>query len=285
MKPELKKAIQESGNNLHLEIAEFLEKSNWEVDLSSYYCDDTTDKPREIDIIAKKEISVFEGKCPEDYRFWVYLFIECKCFKNEIAFRICQNDLESSQSAIISKGFNFNMKEIFNKTNHHYLRVDKIAKLYDTYKDKEGEKSEREKTEEKVFQAITQPVKSLLFFRDNREDKNGISEKRILYYPMVIYRSIPGGITGFYHIEQAKTTNEYLDKLKPTKNLIFGLKYSYPRKILGLAGTSFKIENFCVDFIHQKEFGEYLEMIEKQEVSSVKNHLLEFFNEQRRNDL
>lgn len=56
MEAELKTRIKESGNNLHLDVADFLKRKGWLVDISPYYCDEFTDRPREVDIIATRRI-------------------------------------------------------------------------------------------------------------------------------------------------------------------------------------------------------------------------------------
>lgn len=56
MEKTLKKAIEESGNRLHLRVADLLTKGGWTVQLSPYYVDELTTAPREIDIIASRRI-------------------------------------------------------------------------------------------------------------------------------------------------------------------------------------------------------------------------------------
>ena len=103
MDPTLKKQIEKSGNNLHMEIVELLESNSWIVDLSSYYYDDTTDKPREIDVVAKKKFCAFEGQSPDDHRYYfhVFLFIECKYLTDEVAFRMHGTNPKSNEDAVI----------------------------------------------------------------------------------------------------------------------------------------------------------------------------------------
>ncbi len=267
MKSELKEAIKNSGNNLHSEIVEFLEKLEWQVELSVYYCDDITDKPREIDIIAIKKFSIYDGKCPEKYKFSVCLIIECKNFKNEIVFRVQQNNIQDNTEAIIFQEHNMGMQEILNKSslkqNHHYLSTDKIAKLYD---------ASDKKTEGLIFEAITQPIKSLIFLKTRTQEKT-------IFYPFVVYK----GIQGFYTIDKPDYRDEYLDSLEPTKNVIFSLKYSY--KILNPSPmTLFSSNYFCIDFVYQEKFGEYVNMIEKFEIEEIKKYLRKKYNKEDRGD-
>ena len=88
-----------------MKVAQFLEGKGWNVDISSYYLDDITNKPREIDIVARKRISMSERIfTPHEGDFDVFLFIECKHFSDEIAFWMHKNDYEESEKAIITEG-------------------------------------------------------------------------------------------------------------------------------------------------------------------------------------
>jgi hypothetical protein len=271
MNSELKKAIKNSGNNLHLEITETLKEKGWDTDISFYYCDDLTNKPREIDIIARKRIPIFEDKNPEiikKYNFSVFLFLECKNFQNQISFRVIDNSFNISKSAIGSQTKNLNieliLKETELKNKHHYLINKNVAKLYDVpYKGKKEKKID-EKLDKQIFESITQPIKSLIFFKKEENISKGV------FYPMVIYRGIPG----FYIIKKSKNTEKNLDKLKPIKNLIFGLKYSYRKIIGGVAGVFYQTSNFLIDFVHQDELEKFLQKIEENEIPEIRKYLL-----------
>ncbi len=79
---ELKNAIQKSGNNLHFKVLDFLQQSGWTADISCYYLDDATGKPREIDIIAKQKITLSESVWSDNPRdFWVYLFYRVQALR------------------------------------------------------------------------------------------------------------------------------------------------------------------------------------------------------------
>ena len=178
MNEELKNIIQKSGNNLHMQVSGLLENAGWEVEISSYYYDDTTNKPREIDLIARKKFFTHDMFGREVSHFYVCLFIECKYFKNDIAFWMQEANKNKIFEAIILDGFN--KDEVFgNNYNHHYFSVvnstsKKLAKLFET------------KDQNEIFEAITRPVKSLVFFREHNLKLNGF------YYPFVIYDGIPG---------------------------------------------------------------------------------------------
>lgn len=107
MKEDLKKIIEKSGNNLHINTVNLLKEMGWNVDLSSYYYDDTANKPREIDIIAQINEPVFDFP-PNNLinEFKLFLFIECKYFKNELAFRMRLNQEKEAQKAMAIEAIN-----------------------------------------------------------------------------------------------------------------------------------------------------------------------------------
>jgi hypothetical protein len=43
-----------SGNNFHCKVVNYLRSRNWHVSISPWYVDSSTDKPRELDLIAEK---------------------------------------------------------------------------------------------------------------------------------------------------------------------------------------------------------------------------------------
>ncbi|MDP2930845.1 MAG: hypothetical protein Q8N56_04590 [bacterium] len=81
--------------------------------------------------------------------------------------------------------------------NHHYLKKMSVGKLYECFP----------KEQELVFNAITQPIKSLTFFEE-RNLESGI------YYPIVVY----SGIDGIYEIKKKEID---LDALTSKKQVVF----------------------------------------------------------------
>lgn len=214
-----------------------LEHLEWDVEISAYYYDDTTNKPRECDIIAQKEIQV-KPIGPVVDKFKVFLFIECKHFKGEVAFRMHQSHPEAKamkdiKSAIII--YDINKEKALKNINHHYLWQKNIAKLYDSVDE-----------EKNIFNAITQSVKSLTFFKERQPEKG-------LYYPVVVY----SGIDGIYPIDS--TDLSLLQTLTPEKYLILGLNYSYRSVVSGFLETQY----FLIDFVHESEFINYLQTISR----------------------
>lgn len=264
MDEELKKTIGKSGNTLHIETVNLLEKMGWKATLSSYYYDDTANKPREIDIIAEINFPItgsFPAKAFDDFK--LFLFIECKYFQNEVAFWMRMNKEEEAKEAMIIEAVmgvdKWDKELILEKEGlfreHHYLQERFIGKLYDS------------KNEKPIFDAITQPIKALTFFKERRTEKG-------IYYLVVVY----SGIDGIYAI---KRENADLDKLEPKKRLILGLDYSYK----SVVDNKLKTQQFFIDFVHKDELGNFIEDSVWKEAQELKKYLWFLYKVETRQQL
>jgi hypothetical protein len=149
------------------------------------------------------------------------------------------------------------LKESKLEDEHHYLVKKEMAKLYDAIK---------QNTERAIFEAITQPIKSLIFYKS----KLG---SHIIYYPIVVYK----GIDGIYVFESGQPRPADLDKLKPEQEIIFSLRYSY--KDINDPEKEFTVSNFCIDFIHLSKFKDYLLSIIEKESNAIRDCLRRCWNE------
>jgi len=260
MNSELKDAIKNSGNNLHLTVVDILEKVGWETDISPYYCDDLTDRPREIDILATSRRSMsFPNSKKENDFYNVVLCIECKHFTQDICFRVFDNNKDIGKRVLSTQKHNLDIKEAIRMhgrlfDSHHYLSQPKIAKLYEYPKKNQGGKNQ----EDDVFQAITQSVKSTIFFM-NSVQKGVLGS---IFYPVVVYDNIDGL---YFMQENRASDDQYLDNLEKRKSVIFHLKYSFPN--YDVKDTPrYATKDFYVDFIHKDELEHFVTdtIIEKE---------------------
>lgn len=235
MDVKIKKIIDESANQMHFDVAALLEDGGWEVEISPYYIDDLTDRPREIDIIARKEIPLtgaglnFISNGLQ--KFWVVLFIECKHLKEPAVFWMHKNT-KAVNALVIS---NYDAGEMVGgaKNKFHYFSFgEKVGKLFDT--------NGRDK-ETLLFNGLTQPIKSLLFYKA-RMPLNGV------YYPIMVY----DGQDSLY-------TNE-----GNTRNMLMHINYSYKNP----SGSS-DSRDFYVDIIHKDELGNFLDKTLSQELEEM----------------
>jgi len=261
MEKELRQSIEKSGNNLHFEVSNFLDQNGWQVELSPYYCDDITKKPREVDIIANKAFSIFKYESPtikalNNFKF--YLFLECKYFNSPFAVRVINNgNRDNILSAFHVKGIN--KEELFSKVRieeiHHYFTENAIGKLYDVPLMRETEKINTG-LDSLIFDAITGPIKSLLFFSEK-------IQQDAIFYPIVVYE---GQKDGVYKLDLQGNEEK-------SKDFIFNVHYAFKKVLPGVAGEFPRIENFFVDFIHKDNLESFLQTIEK-EAEKIQRYLL-----------
>jgi len=285
---ELKLAIEYSGHNLHIKTFQIL-KDNWETDLSPHYCDDITNKPREIDIRAKKRVEVKDSGRATIYNFNINLFIECKRFNSEILFiNFDANDKNIFEALLLDNPFDYitkpSTKEVkkegllkrgFEK-KHHHLALNKISKFYIVGKQgrKRGEDHNRD-----MMDAITEPIKSYIFFKEQLT--NSVS------YLITVF----DGIEGIYDVKAEDYNPEMdLSKLTTKKRLFFDINYSYKipeiykpqivkkdymEAMLFGQEPNYHTQHFIIDFVRLDEFENYLKetinIEEKQFESAIRN--------------
>ena len=79
LQDKVKSIIDRSGNSFHCKVVKYLNSKGWKTRISPYYMDGSTNKPREIDLIAEKSWSCdSDGYYLKSGSINIKLFIECK---------------------------------------------------------------------------------------------------------------------------------------------------------------------------------------------------------------
>lgn len=200
----LQQKILESGHNLHLRVASDLEGEGWDVELASYYVDDLSDKPREIDIVAEIPFyggSILNGSQEEILR--TRLFIECKHFKTPIALRTLPIDISETHEAIVTHNLSKKPSDIWGDW-HHYAKPPRVAKLWTTM----------EERNDPFFDGLASTAKSLLYYLGTRASRG-------IFYPVLVY----DGIDGMYEIQGSDLSN--LESAPLVKRALVSFNYAY----------------------------------------------------------
>lgn len=253
MQETLKKVIEESGNRLHLRVADLLTKGEWTVQLSPYYVDELTTAPREIDIIASRRIPVNDSFVHEKDYFWIHLIIECKHLTKAVAFYEFRNKHPFDPVVAIRTG-NLNRSEIIDNMSfareHHYVQAGNTARLY------ELERGEIASGSDDIYKSITQVVKALIF---QEHGFRGQPEGRAIYYPVVVY----DGIVGVWTL--AGTPNPDPASAELQQRNLYALQYAYK----DMGNANIRKEWFIVDFVHWDVLPKLLEDIAKDRTKLV----------------
>lgn len=257
---KIKKIIEESGNNLHYKVVDFLRANNWYVLVSPYYTDNFSEKPREIDIIAEKnfQTSSFLGRFIGTIN--VQLFIECKHVKEDTVFWFDKRNKREAVDLVLRTTPLENPHNYSMTGDHHYLTDSLIAKLFAS--------KAQPPDGEMFYKAITQSLNGMIaynragsilpdIFNDIRNDMINATLK----YPVIVCNSFenlykhdvtqkaePESITDNFEIE---TQYAYFDYSKNQRN-----------------------EFFLIDVVSLDTLENYLQMLETKDLNAVKQKVL-----------
>lgn len=249
---EFQKLINNSGHNFHLDIVNLLKKNEWIVDISPYYYDDSAEKPREIDIVATKPVFITQDGPP---KYNIFLFIECKCLDGEVVFWMDEVDKKGAQDVIRHSIVNLDINQQDTFQENHYLKLPKVAKLFET------KQKEKRSNQDVIFSAFTQSIKSLIFFRREKNYASGI------YYPIVVYK--PKNKIAVYSEKDVLKYN-----ILNEKEIILEVNhYSFKDEVGQMRFDT--NQKFFVDFIAEKDFEAFLKVALYNDIAEI-NEILKF---------
>ncbi|MFA7193792.1 MAG: hypothetical protein WC087_02660 [Candidatus Paceibacterota bacterium] len=170
-KVNLQKIVDESGHKLHTEVVKLLEEYDYKTEISPYYVDSYTDKPREIDIVARKVIPVFEGS-NEDNVYLVFA-LDCKHLKEDVVFWNFKNEKHHKALKMIG-----NEDQLIDKRGEDgfiYFRADKISRLFQSG----SSRTSNDPISDPIYKACVQAINGTIFAREH-------SAGPALIYPIVV---------------------------------------------------------------------------------------------------
>ncbi len=254
----IKKIIEESGNNLHSKVVDFLRAKGWYVLVSPYYTDNFSEKPREIDIIAEKNFQTASfGRFTGTVN--IQLFIECKYIKEDTVFWFDERNKQEAVDLVLRTTPLKDPRNYFMTGDHHYLTDSLVAKLF---------ASKAQSPDGEVFyKAITQSLNGMIansrngsilpdIFNNTRNDMI----KATLKYPVILCNSFdnlykydviqkgePEKVIEDFEIE---TQYAYFDHSKNQRN-----------------------EFFLIDVVSLETLNDYLNVLEGKDLKVVKEQL------------
>jgi len=218
----IKDLIIKSGNNFHCQVVDFLRKRGWTVLISPYYNDNLTDKPREIDIVAEKPFSMKDSWGSGFLGTLNFkLFIECKYINKEVIFWFDEKDKEKAIKRIMHDTGLEPPSRNNAINNHHYLKNDKVAKLFSSGQDKTPDN-------ELIYKAINQSLNAMVYYKSSGSilSKRREHIKKIVNYPLILcnafdkFYKVNIGANNHSKIEdnfQLEINYAYLDKDKDSR--------------------------------------------------------------------
>jgi hypothetical protein len=252
-KDKIQKTIEESGNNFHYQVVNFLRDKGWFVSISPYYNDIIGNRPREIDIVADRQFDVKERSC-EKYKgtLLVRLFIECKYINKVTVFWF---DIKDEERAINKIRKDTSLKppsenDLIN--NHHYLKDNTVAELFAS--------PDKTPDNEPIYKALTQSLNAMVYYGSDHpiipEEKQGSPTLKKLKYPLIICNDFKN----FFKVD----SNDKRGYSEVCDNFQLEVNYAY-RDIRGAAIN----EYFIIDIINFQKFNQFLEELENTDISII----------------
>lgn len=251
---KIQEIINKSGNNLHSQVVKFLRKNEWTVLISPYYCDNQTNKAREIDIIAEKEYDVFTTS--QEYgTLNVKLYIECKYLNDELVFWFDEKDIVSAEKMVIETTcIPENIKAIpIGDRQHHYFSRNNVAKLFssDTKKFHENED---------FFRAVNQTLNGMIYHRKKGSIIGSRKQKKfqhMAHYPLILCNNFDK----LYKISIGEQEYHKID----TSDFELEINYSY----IGNSARVMFDKYFLIDVVDFTKFEKYLEKIITKDIKEM----------------
>jgi hypothetical protein len=252
---KVKKIIESSGNNFHSNVVKYLREHEWKVLISPYYNDNTSDKAREIDIIAEKsyEFKDFVGSV----KGWLTLrlIVECKYINKVTVFWFDDKDRKNAEEIIVRDTPLRRDNRYTEK--HHYMKKGKVAKLFSSEKNKDL-------SNEQMYKAVNQCLNAMIYFR--REERPMLLQHprnlEKICYPVII-------LNDFEKIYRINIGESNYSKITD-KFFQMEIYYAYLDDNRNSMNEYFLID--VVDFSHMDDF---LNDIETRDIESIKAMLRE----------
>lgn len=236
-------AIKNSGNDFHLEVAESLAKNGWDVEISPYYNDFITNKPREIDIIASRTHTVSGFGGSGSSMLEIHLFIDCKFLKNPNVLWFQKKDIKEANKLAMESPI---LRDVstFDNGAHHYTHGGEVCKL-----------TTKLGKDDVIYQGMDQCLKALIFFSENIAVAN-----LAINYPIIVVNSLKN----LYKRDKALSKG-----YGPiSNNFQLEVNYSYINK-----ERANKTKYFLLDVVAIDKLDEFLKILNDKDVEILKKEL------------
>jgi hypothetical protein len=154
---EVNTIINESGNSFHCRVTNYLEEKGWHTLISPYYMDGSSNKPREIDLIAEKS---WLYKDPWEKKYGtinIKLFIECKYIPQTNVFWFSDKDVASTREWLTTNT-PLTERNMFTEQHHYLASNPQVAKLF-------ASKNKPNVENEVIYKALNQSLNSMVYLR------------------------------------------------------------------------------------------------------------------------
>ncbi|NQU77716.1 hypothetical protein HQ544_03390 [Candidatus Falkowbacteria bacterium] len=255
MDSKVENLIQKSGMITHHKVVNVLRGRKWDVLVSPYYYDNTSDKTKEIDVVAEK---LFPVAGNEKY-ISIQLFIECKYIDKEVVFWFDDKDMKKAVEKVENDfnlelvGEGLRMAGDATTDPFHYLTDEKVAKLFSTNTNKE----------DVIYKALSQSLNAMIHYErlnigSIMDDKKSLY--RIIRQPIIV-------CDNFDNLLEVNLEHVNLPALKIDKNFQIEVNYIYQKDR--------RSEYSLIDVIDIKSLNSFLEHLEEEEVKPIRDKAID----------
>jgi hypothetical protein len=254
---KIEEIIENSGNNFHYKVVEFLRNNGWYVVVSPFYSDNFTNKPREIDIIAEKEYEVKDfGQWIGDIR--VRFFIECKYITNDTVFWFDNRDLSGALTRVLADTPLGDPHDWSMTDKHRYLEKTEVAKLF-------SDGSNKGPDNEIMYKAITQSLNSLVYYKQRpsiipENPRRNHNVKAFVNYPIIVCNDF----SHFWKYSIAK--KDAPQELKDNFQLEVQYAYFDEKK-------ENRNEYFLIDIVSFDNLEDFIKQLEKKDIAAMQEKI------------
>lgn len=243
---EITAIVNESGNSFHCRVTNHLKEKGWHTLVSPYYMDGSTNKPREIDLIAEKLWVSNSRRYGQRYAVIIKLFIECKYIPQPNVFWFSDKDNAAATDWVVSNT-PLPKDNTFTKMHHYLASGSKVAKLFAS-KNKSGPENEV------MYRALNQSLNAMVYLRGREsiipEIRAGdFSKSTSVEMPVVLCNSFEK----FYRVEMDNSDAQQ----KLAENFQLEINYAY----LELDGKR-RNDYFLLDIVNFEMIDSYLNVLE-----------------------
>ena len=260
----VKEIVNRSGNNFHYQVVNFLRERGWNVLVSPYYTDNLTDKPREIDIIAEKAFDVTAFISNWIGTINVKLFIECKYINTNNVFWFDAINKQEVIKRIMTDTPLEDPNKNISIEKHHYMNVEKVAKLF-------ASENKSQENGEVFYKAINQNLNALVYYKNKGNasiiPKSGrtVNVLCALNYPLIVCNSFDN-LFSIDVVEESEPKNI-------ENNFQLEVNYAYLRNFTQTGSQQSISEYFLLDVIDFRKFDDFLTLLEKNDIETIKSVL------------
>ncbi len=186
----------------------------------------------------------------------IKFFVECKYINREIVFWFDDKDKEKAIKRIMRDAGLKSPEENLTINKHHYLKDNKVAKLFSSNPDKLVDN-------ELIYKAINQSLNAMVYYKNSGSilsDKYGYT-KKIVNYPLIICNTFDK----FYKVDVGNNSYSKIDD-----NFQLEINYAYLDKDKNSQCDYFLID--IVDFSNNR-FDNFLKELEGNDINIIKERL------------